>query len=146
MECVQPWCVRSRPRVGTRHRKRPYGCFSNRSRTTTPKLIPTPCTNERRSRRRTTPTTFLGWPIFRNKFRLRHRRPVETPAGFKPTIGSVPPSNSQPQPVRHPRRRPRSPSKVEWSPCGDCHNFGPPVCKCPDITVACIDRNILGSG
>jgi len=47
---------------------------------------------------------FSGWSIFRGQLRLRHRRPVKPPAGFRRTVRSLPPSDSpQPQPISRSR-------------------------------------------
>ena len=87
-------------------------------------------------------TTSVGWSVLRSQLRLRHRRPIEPPARFWPTVRSLPPSDSpHPQSIHCPQRSPHSPS-MEWSCQRDRHNLRPPVRESSDVAPGRVCRNV----
>ena len=87
-------------------------------------------------------TTSLGRSVLRRQLRLRHRRPVPTPAGSHRTVRSLSPSNSpKPRSIHRPRRKPYGSSRVERPPSGGCRDFRPSVRKPSHVTVGCILRD-----
>ena len=86
-------------------------------------------------------TTSPGRSVHRNQLRLRHRRPVKSSARYRRPVGSLSPSDSpQPQPIHRSKRRPHRSPNVEWSPHGDDHDLGPPLCKFTDVSLGRIRR------
>ena len=88
-------------------------------------------------------TVLLGRSVLGCQLRLRHRRPVETPARSHRTIRSLPPSHSpQPRPIHCPRRKSHRSQTVGWPSKRDHYSLGPLVCESSDVVASRIRRNV----